>query len=80
MGAAVKRSCPKSWKVEGPFNWQKHLAGRYAFNSKNVKLPIQMGAFLLLRCGQCQPILNQAIIMEVARTSDLFGALQCKEP
>jgi len=45
-----------------------------------AKLPIQMGAFLLLRCGQCQPILSQANIMQVARTSDLFGALQCKEP
>jgi hypothetical protein len=46
----------------------------------NAKLPIQMGDFLLLRCGQCQPILNQANIMQVARTSDLFGAPQCKEP
>jgi hypothetical protein len=46
----------------------------------NAKLPIQMGAFLLLRCRQCQPIIKQAKVMQVARTSNLFGALQYKEP
>lgn len=85
MGAAIPKV--KYWRVGGGGSLQltKGSSREICFQVQrekpsNAKLGFQMDVFLLLRCGQCQLIINQASIMQVAGTSDLFGAFWCKEP